>query len=118
MHLTNNPFQGLSSILTRRPGDAMPSPVHVERGIKGAAAKANARFPVVPNPWNLSPAQCAVLQAILENYVLRDAALVLAMSHRTVETHMDRVRTTMKAVNTMHAVLMWDRHWREQKEAE
>ena len=70
-------------------------------------------FTAVANPWGLSPAQCAVMAAMLEHYTQREAAAALEMSHRTLETHVHTIRSAMKAVNTLQAVLMWDRHWRK-----
>lgn len=108
-----NPFDVMSRVLV----DRVAEPAHAAGGQTGAVLKRVARFPVVANPWDLSPSQCAVMNALAEHFTVQRASDALHMAKKTTEVHLTRAREAMGCVNTMQAVLMWDRNQRTQEAA-
>ena len=68
-------------------------------------------YPTVFNPWHLSPAQCEIFRLLSEGLAHAEVSEALELDNRTVAAQIRRAREKMKANTTMHALLMWDRHF-------
>jgi DNA-binding CsgD family transcriptional regulator len=113
--VTADVFNGLGA---RAPLEPMRNPLYVDRGHAGATRKAEKRYPNVPNKWDLSPAQYAVLKAFIENdFTSVGASQALFMSEKTASNHLTRAKEKMGALNTLHAVVLFDREWQRQEGA-
>lgn len=66
-------------------------------------------------PWPLTPRQIEMLDLLCELGTQKAVARKLGISHKTVESHLGRVRETMGVKTMVPAVLKWDR-WRRQAE--
>jgi DNA-binding CsgD family transcriptional regulator len=105
-----NVFADLARPLVHRPGDADPIP---ERKPRPARIRPEPNvFPVVANPWRLTPIECEVMRraTLLQTY--QEVGDALNRSPKTIEAHSQRARAKMAAKNLLHAVLIWDRHFR------
>lgn len=69
------------------------------------------------NPWGLSKRQGDILEALARGVCIKQIAKDQGISFRTVQAHVYRVAPKMGAANTMHAVVMWDRHVRANESA-
>lgn len=65
------------------------------------------------NPWNLTPPQCATLDAMSRGDTAKVTAKKLGVSYRTLESHMHSAMTKMDVPNRLRAHLLWDRHTRQ-----
>jgi DNA-binding NarL/FixJ family response regulator len=64
------------------------------------------------NPWNLTPRQTEILDALVEVGCNKLVARQLGVNVRTLETHMARAFARMQIKNRMVAVIAWDRYRR------
>ncbi len=69
------------------------------------------------NPWTLDERQCMCLEALALTAERPDAAALLDLSLSAIDARLSTARSQMGAVNTMQAVLMWDRWHRDRAEA-
>jgi hypothetical protein len=105
-----NPFAELSRQLVHRPGDVVPDPVRSERGRKGNETKRERRWPDVKNPWGLTGAEWASVNAMVASDGLHaDVAQLLCVSPKTLSTHLMRARQKMHATSLLRMYLMFDR---------
>lgn len=63
------------------------------------------------NEWGITPAEAAVLDALILTGDNQLAANALGLSIKTIERHLQSIRKRMKARNRIAAVLKWAR-WR------
>ena len=123
-----NPFEDLArDMLDRpgmpvsgRPGRPSASPLLAPKERKRQPAKPPGasfgvkkerltRFPCIPTPWDLSPAQCAVVALIPEDMTAVEIGLRLHMSHKTVASHIGRIKAAMGVRTMVQAAILWDR---------
>lgn len=64
------------------------------------------------NPWNLTPGQCAALDAVIEHKCDKAAAAALGLSSGTVSQQAAHARNKMNASNRLDTLLRWDRYRR------
>jgi DNA-binding CsgD family transcriptional regulator len=69
-------------------------------------------LPVVPNPWSLSPSEAEIMRLTIGGMCVKEVAAQLHISHKTVESHLSRVREKMGTRTRLQAFLAWDRHLR------
>lgn len=111
----NNPWLGLSKELVYRPGDALevePPPRPMCRGHEpgGPATHRHALdLPEIPNPWGLSPAQCAVMSEYVKGLTAKEIGDVMGRSFKTIEVHLCSVRQLMGNVKRVQMAILWDR---------
>ena len=110
-----NPFAALMEPLRCRPGDVIEDiPLSLEpRLMRGGPAHRSTRpTPAVDNPWGLTPAQCEVMRLIIMGKSHLQVATVMGRSDRSIEDDLRRIRKKMRALNTIAACIVWDRHFR------
>lgn len=73
-----------------------------------------AGLPDVPNPFGLSPTQCAVCSGFAEGLSGQEIAERLCISNKTVDTHRARAAVKLDAKTTAHLAVLWDRFDRGQ----
>lgn len=71
------------------------------------------RFPDVPNLWDLSSHEFAVVRLQATGMAFTAIAKKLCISPKTVSTYLTRAKVKMGALNTTHAALIFDRHYRQ-----
>lgn len=69
------------------------------------------------NPWGLTAAQAAVVQATVDQGCNKAAARSLGLSIKTVEAHLTSARNKMRERNRIRMVILWDRWAREEAPA-
>jgi FixJ family two-component response regulator len=69
-------------------------------------------YEAVPNPWRLTPGECAVLSAIVKTGCDKRAAGALNISHKTVSAFVLRAKGRMRASTRLHVIIEWDRFTR------
>jgi DNA-binding CsgD family transcriptional regulator len=69
-------------------------------------------LPVVANPWNLSPTEAEIMRLMIGGMCVKEVAAQMRISHKTVESHLSRVREKMGTRTRLQAFLAWDRHLR------
>lgn len=72
-----------------------------------AKPKRETPLPTIENKWNLSRAQCAVLELLSQGLSQREVGKRLVMAFQTVQSHVQRARERMDAETTAKAVAMW-----------
>lgn len=73
--------------------------------------------PVIANPWDMTPMQCAVMNLRTQGCTYRVIAEKLEISEKTVWSHMDIARGKTQADSMRHSEQMWGRWVRAQREA-
>lgn len=63
------------------------------------------------NPWGISAAEAAALDALIEHGSQKGAAYALGLSDKTINAHMGSVRLKMNVRTRVHYIVKWDR-WR------
>lgn len=63
-------------------------------------------FAYAPPP-GLTPREAVVLALVASGQTCREIGQELGISHRTVETHTDNIRSKLHARNLAHAVAIW-----------
>ena len=64
-------------------------------------------------PWGLTPVQCEIARLMAEEWLTcAEVADRLDLSPKTVSTHCARMRERMDARSLLHAIVLWDRHFR------
>lgn len=66
-------------------------------------------------PWKLSPSEAEALEALTQTFCVKAGARVMGVGGKGFEGHLGRARRKMKAFNSLHAALLWDR-WRRPSE--
>lgn len=100
----------------RPPRKAKPTDfaVRSERAKRGAITRSLVtRFPFMANSFDLTGAECAVVQAAADGMSVRETAEHLSLTVKTVEVYRSHALIKMKrtagAKNLHHAVVLWDR---------
>lgn len=88
--------------------------VRSERAKRGAITRSLAtRFPHIENGFDLTGAECAVIQAAADGLCVKETARHLNLTPKTVEGYRSHALIKMKrtagAKNLHHAVVLWDR---------
>lgn len=68
-----------------------------------------------PNPWHLTPQQCATLDALAKFGSSKLAGRELAISNKTIEQHIREAKRNMGIEHRVPAVVAWDRWARSQE---
>ena len=64
------------------------------------------------NPWNLTPPQILVIEALTQFGATKLIAKNLGLSVKAVENYRANIRRRMRVTNMTLAAVMWDRHVR------
>ena len=64
------------------------------------------------NPWNLTPVQTQIIDAVTKFGRVKVVAGHLNMSTSAVQNHLNKVRKKMGVCDVTLAALAWDRHVR------
>lgn len=67
------------------------------------------------NPWRLTPAECRSLDGLVKYGSTKDAALMMDLSERTIDTHVEHIKLKMDVKYRLQAVLEWDRFTRDEE---
>ena len=97
-----NPFAGLGATRPAEPEKPRRARVYKQPKTGWIAP--------IPNPWGLSGIQCEILKRFAVGDSTRGIAAEFGLSHKTIDSHMDRIRVKMGVDNRMHAVAMWVKH--------
>lgn len=62
-----------------------------------------------PNPWGLTPRQCATLEAVIMHGPHKVAARAMGVLPSTVNSHLRSAYQAMGVNNDLHAALKYDR---------
>lgn len=111
-----NPFADLTRPIVSRPGDALEEPARAPRAARGPMPE-RLDLPVIANPWGLSPVECEVMRQSVDLLNTKEIGAALGRSPKTIEIHRERMKEKMGAKNLIHAVLIWDRHFRQREPA-
>lgn len=115
-----NPFQGLGErqpyvpqVVPKLP-KVKPAPELITPQVKkpkvvSKGRKPGIRFPEVPNPWGLSPAQCAVMTEYVKGLTAREIGALMGRSLKTIEVHLCACRALMGNVKRVQMAILWDR---------
>jgi len=92
------PLTDRPAVLRKRPGASF-----------GVRRPRVSRFPKVATPWDLTPAQCAIMPLLLEDKSHKEIGVILCMAKKTVDTHVGRVKAAMGVRSLVQAAVQWDR---------
>jgi DNA-binding CsgD family transcriptional regulator len=103
-----NPFADLARPIVSRPGDAIaPARARPERPAYERPEPNT--FPVVPNPWGLSPTEAEVIRLIVEGLTSQEIGERINRSPKTVEVHRLHIMEKMDERSTLTAAVAWVR---------
>lgn len=91
----------------------VPDPPPREKREKPSPAPRPLKYEPIKNKWDLTPAQCCVLQFLCKGWTMPEIAVHMKISPKTVHTQLERARDRMEARSTLQAALMWAREMRE-----
>lgn len=67
----------------------------------------------IPNPWGLTPCECAALDAVIRHGGYKMAGFALGLSPKTVHMQLAKARERMGERTRLLTLIAWDRHARE-----
>lgn len=76
---------------------------------RGGNTTANPVYPVIENPWDLTPQQCEALRLIAAGLTNPKAAKQMGVGVKTFEAHLRLGRKNMGTDSRVRAAVLWDR---------